>query len=306
MNLVWATALKYIRRNPGLSLASIVIITVTFSLGTIFFITNQFATRTVEYLQNQPTLSIFYDPKEKEENILAFKVFLEKQPGVDKVSYSTSADIQKQYLSSIGIASDQQGQYSFDTNQIRILRLQLKSGQDYKPFLQMVDNEKNKGALIIDRVFFQDIVDKIRDFSNTVTIGSLVITTVLFIVSLVLVYLTIGFTINRFAQEIEIMELVGADPKVIATPFMLQGAFYGVIAASISYATLLIFWIFAVIILKDNILFKFIEDMMTSVGLSGLFRPSWIFLAFGSIEIALGAMIGYACSFFATKRYIKT
>ncbi len=305
MNLVWATALKYIRRNPGLSLASIVIITVTFSLGTVFFVVNQFATRTVAYLENQPTLSVFYDPKEKEENILAFKEHLEKQPGVEKVTYSTSADIQKQYLSSIGIASDQQGQFSFNTNQIRILRLQLQSGQDYKPFIKMVDDEKNKGALIIDRVFFQDIVDKIREFSRTVTLGSVVVTTILFIVSLVLIYLTIGFTINRFAQEIEIMELVGADPKVIATPFMLQGAFYGFIASSISYFALLLLWVFAVIVLKDNILFKFIQDMMSSVGLSDLFTISWIFVLFGAIEIGLGTLVGYTCSFLATKRYIS-
>ena len=305
MNLVWATALKYIRRNPGLSLASIVIITVTFSLGTIFFVVNQFATKAVTYLQSQPTLSIFYDPKEKEENIIGFKGYLEKQNGVMKVTYSTSADIQKQYLTSIGISPEQQGQYTFDANQIRILRVQLKPETDYKPFVKMVDDEKNKGALIIDRVFFQDIVEKIRQFSNTVTVSSIVITTFLFIISIVLVYLTIGFTINRFSQEIEIMDLVGADPKVIAMPFMLQGGAYGVVASAISFVSILLLWSIANLVLQDNILFKFIHDMMSSVGLQALFYPSWLFVAFGAIEITLGALIGYGCAFFATKRYIK-
>ena len=305
MNLVWATTWKYIRRNPGLSLASIVIITVTFSLGTIFFVLNQFAAKAVDYLQSQPTLSVFYDPKEKEENIIAFKDYLEKQTGVMKVTYSTSADIQKQYLTSIGISSEQQGQYTFDANQIRIIRVQLKPGIDYVPFVKMVDDEKNKGALIIDRVFFQDIVEKIRQFSNTVTASSLIVTAFLFVISIVLVYLTIGFTINRFSQEIEIMDLVGAEPKVIAMPFMLQGGFYGTIAAVISFASITLFWVFANIVLKDNILFKFIHDMMSSVGLQALFYPSWIFVAFGTIEILLGAAIGYGCSYLATKRYIK-
>jgi hypothetical protein len=199
MNLVWATTMKYIRRNPGL-LASVVIITVTFSLIRVF-VMNQFAAKAVTYLQSQPTLSVFYDSKEKEENIVAFKTFLEKKEGVLKVTYSTSADIQKQYLTSIGIAPEQQGQYTFDANQIRILRVQLKPGADYKPFLQMVDDEKNKGALIIDKVFFQDIVEKIRQFSNTVIAGSLGITVFLLIVSVVLVFLTIGFTINRFRKK---------------------------------------------------------------------------------------------------------
>lgn len=305
MNLVWATTMKYIRRNPGLSLASVVIITVTFSLGSVFFVMNQFAAKAVTYLQSQPTLSVFYDSKEKEENIVAFKTFLEKKDGVLKVTYSTSADIQKQYLTSIGIAPEQQGQYTFDANQIRILRVQLKPGADYKPFLQMVDDEKNKGALIIDKVFFQDIVEKIRQFSNTVIAGSLGITVFLLIVSVVLVFLTIGFTINRFSQEIEIMDLVGADPKVIAMPFMYQGAVYGVVAATVSFLTLMLFWVLVNVILKDNILFKFIHDLMSSVGLEALFYPSWLFAVFGAIELGLGAFIGYGCAFFATKRYIK-
>ncbi len=305
MNLVWATTLKYIRRNPGLSLASIVIITVTFSLGTLFFVMNQFATKAVTYLQSQPTLSVFYDPKEKEDNILTFKGYLEKQPGVMKVTYSTSADIQKQYLTSIGISPEQQGQYTFDANQIRIIRVQLKPDVDYKPFVKLVDDEKNKGALIIDRIFFQDIVEKIRQFSNTVTVSSIFITAFLFIISIVLVYLTIGFTINRFSQEIEIMDLVGAEPRVIAMPFMLQGGVYGIVASAISFLSITILWAIANLILQDNILFKFIHDMMSSVGLQALFYPSWLFVAFGFIEIGLGALIGYGCAFFATKRYIK-
>lgn len=306
MNLVWATTMKYIKRNPGLSLASIVIITVTFSIGSIFFVVNQFANKAVQYLQNQPTLSVFYDPKEKEENIITFKNNLESQKGVAKITYTTSADIQKQYLSSIGMASEQQGNYEFDANQIRILRVQLENGYDYKPFVQMVKDEQSKGALIIDYIYFQEIVDKIKQFSNTVTIGTLVITAVLFIISIVLVYLTIGFTINRFAQEIEIMELVGAEPKVVGMPFKLQGAFYGAVASFLSFITLTGLWALSVIILKDNILFKFIEDMMTSVGLSDLFKPSLLFVIFGTIEVALGTTIGYACSAIATKRYIKS
>lgn len=305
MNLVWATTMKYIRRNPGLSLASVVIITVTFSLGSIFFVMNQFATKAVTYLQSQPTLSVFYDPKEKEENIVKFKTFLEKKDGVTKVTYSSSADIQKQYLTSIGIAPDQQSQYTFDTNQIRILRIQLRPDIDYKPFVQLVNDEKNRGALIIEIVFFQEVVDKIRQFSNTVVVSSITVTVFLLIISVVLVFLTIGFTINRFSQEIEIMDLVGADPKVIAQPFKLQGAVYGTTAAAISFISLATFWLVANLILKDNILFKYIHDLMADVGLEALFYPSWLFAAFGGIELALGAIIGYVCAHVATKRYIN-
>lgn len=304
-NLVWATTMKYIRRNPGLSLASIVIITVTFSIGTLFLVVDQFARRSVEYLQNQPAFSIFYDQREKEENIIAFKKKLETQKGVTKVTYTTSADIQKNYLSSLGLENEQQNKYAFDANQIRILRIQLDAKVDYLPFIKLVEDEKNKGALITETVFFQDVIEKIRDFSRTVNIGSLIITTFLMLISLVLVYLTIGFTINRFSQEIEIMDLVGAEAKVIATPFVLQGAFYGFSAALLSYGSTLVFWSIAVLTLSNNLLFDFIERMLSSVGLGSLFHFSPIFIWTGLAMLTLGTLIGYSCALLATKKYIK-
>jgi cell division protein FtsX len=76
------------------------------------------------------------------------------------------------------------------------------------------------------------------------------------------------------------MDLVGADPKVIAMPFMYQGAVYGVVAATVSFLTLMLFWVLVNVILKDNILFKFIHDLMSSVGLEAIlpvmaFRGFW-------------------------------
>lgn len=303
--LVWSTTWKYIRRNPGLSLASIVIITVTFSIGTMFLVVDQFARKSVQYLQDQPAFSIFYDEREDEENIATFKTFLEKQDGVEEVTYTTSADFQQQYLSSIGMTNEQQASYTFDSTQIRILRLRLDSEVDYKPFLDLIEDERNKGALITEIVFYQDIIERINDFSKTINTGSIIITTILLIISLVLVYLTIGFTINRFAQEIEIMDLVGADAKVIATPFILQGAFYGSVASFLSYSSTILLWTLAILTLDNNLLFDFIRRMLESVGLNMLFTPSWTFVWFGVSVVVLGTLIGYGCAYFATKRYIK-
>lgn len=305
MKLLLSTTWKYIRRNPGLSIATVVIITITFSMGTLLFLLNLLARETVTYLQTQPTISVFYDPREKEDNVLAFKSFLEKQPGMIKVSYNTSAEIQKNYLSSIGIAEDNQDQYAFDTNPIKIIRLHLEPNADYDKFVQLVNEEKSKGALIMDIVFFKEIVDKIKEFSNTIALGGSIVTGFLLIISLVLIYLTIGFTINRFAQEIDIMQLVGAEPKLILMPFTLQGAFYGTIAALISYISMLLLWFGANLALKDNILFTFFKNIISEVGLGGLYTLSPFYLLFGLILIILGFLVGFACSYLATRRYIR-
>jgi cell division protein FtsX len=305
MKLLLSTTWKYIRRNPGLSLATIVIITITFAMGTLLFIMNLFASATVNYLQSQPTISVLYNPKEKEENIAKFKSYLESQPGVVAVVYNNSSEIQREYLNSIGIPPEQQNQYAFDGNQMHVLRLQLEPNQDYQKFIALINEEKNKGALIVDIIFVQQIVDRIREFSNTVRIGGGIITLFLIVISLVLIYLTIGFTINRFAQEIDIMQLVGADSKLIMMPFILQGAFYGAIAAIFSYTTMLIFWGAAVMSLQNNILFEFIRNIITEVGLGALFTFTPLYLVFGIILTVIGIFIGVVCSYFATKRYIK-
>ncbi|GEM_PF-1991734 len=308
MRLLLSTTWKYIRRNPGLSLATIIIISITFSIGTILFLLNLFATQTVNYLQNQPTISIFYDQREKEESIIAFKTFLEGQKGITKVTFSSSTQIQQDYLNSIGINPEQQGQYSFDDYAIRILRLQVEPNTDYKYFLQLIESEKSKGALISQIVFIQEIVDKIREFSNTVRIGGTLVTVFLVAMSLLLIYLTIGFTINRFSQEIDIMQLVGAESKVIMLPFTLQGAFYGVVATLVSYIVMLVLWFSTVFFLgniQNNTLFAFIKNIVSEVGLGSLFTFSLVHVLFGVILVTLGLVIGISCSYVATKRYIK-
>lgn len=305
MKLLFTTTWKYIRRNPGLSIATTVIITITFAMATLLFLVNLLASQTVNYLQSQPTISVFYDPKEKEENVLAFKGFLEKQPGIIKVTYNSSSEIQKDYLNSIGIPTEQQNQYTFEDNQIRILRLQVEPNQDYQKYIELINSEKNKGALIFDIVFIQEVVDRIREFSNTVRIGGAAVTIFLIVISLVLIYLTIGFTINRYSQEIDIMQLVGADTKLIVAPFTLQGTFYGIFAALFSYISMMILWFSAIFALENNILFAFIRNMVSEVGLGHLFTLSPIFLLFGLALVLIGSIIGTLCAYLATKRYIK-
>lgn len=305
MKLLLATTWKYIRRNPGLSLATIVIMTITFAIGIILMLVNVIASSSVTYLQSQATISILYSPQEKEESIMSFKTFLEKQDGVISVKYVTWAELQKDSLSNIGISEEQQSKYTFENYQIRILRLQIKPDQNYNYFLSLIDSEKNKGAQIIEVVFIPNIVEKLKQFSNTVRLGGVAAIFFLVLVSMVLIYLTIGFTVNRFAGEIEIMQLVGAEPRLIMLPLALQGAFYGVVSALFAYIGLILVWVSAIFLLQSNVIFQFIQRMITTVGLGELFTISPLFVIFGIILLIIGLLTGLICSYLATKRYIK-
>lgn len=302
MNKLVDTAWKYSRRNPGLSLASTVILTITFSLGTVFLFVNLFLTKTVQYLQSQPTISVFYDAKEKEENILSFKSRLEQEKGMIRVIYVTQSD-SDQYLQRLGV--DPKDQTNVTTAEYRILRLQIAPDADYDYFGQLIEKEKNNGGLIMYWFFFKDITDRISEFSNTVRVGSILITVALLIVSVVLVYLTSAFTINRFSTEIEIMQLIGAERKAILSPFTIQGALYGIIAALIAYIITVGLWAIAVFVLRDNDVLRFIKNITAEVGLSALFTVSPWYIVVGLIEILIGGLLSYICSYLAVRKYIK-
>jgi len=299
------TALKYIKRNKGLSIATIIVITITFLLGNLSLMLNFVASKTADYLESQPTLSILYDPKEKMNNIEALKEYLEKDEKVKSVEIRDSEDMQRDYLKAMGIPDDEFDFYMSEEYRIKILRIKLEPNVEIDPYLNLAKDEKNKGAQIIKILFFKDIAQKIKQFSNAVKLVGVAITLLMVFISVVLIYLTISFSINRFATEIEIMQLVGAEPNVVIHPFSLQGAFYGMAAASLSYTivSLLILAIFSV--LRNNVIFLFIRNISDQIGITNPVNllPNLILL--GVCEVIIGGLLGFICSYIVAKKYIK-
>ena len=167
----------------------------------------------------------------------------------------------------------------------------------------------------VDRVkFFRDVVDSFRKWSTILKISGFVLLFVLGLISVLMILITIGITINSKGIEVEIMKLVGATDKYVKFPLILQGVFYGVAASFIAGILMLLMTpLFKQVV---SSLFKGIPAIggfWTTVfwarccgsGSETLIQRFLIIVGLFVFELVFGVVVGYIGSNLAIKKYLK-
>ena len=124
----------------------------------------------------------------------------------------------------------------------------------------------------------------VSNFTKKLIIG---VTLTFMFGSLLMIMNAIHLSIFTRKREIQIMQLVGAKPRMIRFPFLFEGAFYSVLAVFFSFI-LLIFFLEGT---KLGDLSSFQES----------FRPAIIF----GIELIASIGIGVISSYLAITYYLK-
>lgn len=138
-----------------------------------------------------------------------------------------------------------------------------------------------------------DVADKLVNIRKAVTMISLGLVTLLFIVSLFIISNTIRITMFSRKLEISIMKAVGATNWFIRWPFMVEGINLGVISCIVSFAVLCG-------------IYKGIEyicsGLIASFKLVNFFDYAWYILALFAI---IGVFTGSVGSLISMRKYLK-
>ena len=89
----------------------------------------------------------------------------------------------------------------------------------------------------------------------------------------------IGFNIMSHKGEIEIMDLIGSPAKYIKIPFLLEGAYYGVIGAIISASLIIIPWYSIMYVTKGSDFSFWITSMLNELSLNYLITINPLFIS---------------------------
>ncbi|TCS95668.1 permease-like cell division protein FtsX [Hazenella coriacea] len=148
----------------------------------------------------------------------------------------------------------------------------------------------------IDQVNFgEGITDKLLEFTDVATVAFLVFAVGLAVLAAFLISNTIKLTIIARQREIEIQRLVGASNWFIRWPFLIEGAFIGVVGAILPTVFVNVLYFFAFDIIgagEPNAILKLMP--VTTLGI-------WIS---GSIFV-LGVIIGSSGSIISVRRFLK-
>ncbi len=300
-----ATTKKHIMRNKWLSMASVIVIALTFLIVTTFTGLVIITQRTIASLEQKAQIIVFFLPDTPEEEILAIQEDLQKNEAIESVDYTSKEEALEAYRKDF--ADDPTLVESITSDALPpSLDIRATEIEMISEIIKELDELKASNENIEEIMYFKDVVESLRSISEVIRIGGAAIVIALSATTVLLILITIGFNINAHKHEIEVMQLVGSTDTYIRTPFLLEGAFYGIVGAAISITLLLGIWYTGIQLLKESDMFVFVSQTFTDIDMPYLKEadPRFIAMVIGA-ELAFGALLGYISSLLATWRYLK-
>ncbi|MBF1031798.1 MAG: FtsX-like permease family protein, partial [Candidatus Nanosynbacter sp.] len=141
----------------------------------------------------------------------------------------------------------------------------------------------------------QQAIKTVGSWVRLASIGGSIATVVFVVISSLVVFNTIRMAIFNRKDEIEMMKLIGAERSFIRGPFIVEAIMYGFIAAIIATVVG-----YGLLILAHDPMVKYgipIDNLLNHLKMYGVL----VFLSM----ILVGAAIGVASSWVATRKYLK-
>lgn len=278
-----------ITRHGGLSLATVLVITLTFGATSTFALFAFGAEKIIDYYESRALVTAFFEDEATEENIFALRDELLTRSGVVEVTYTS-----KEQAFSIYSEQFKDKPELLESIPTNVLPASLDVRTESLDDLPGVAEFFQGNELVEEVAFYQDVVERFRNLVSVARTSLLGLMGILSFISIVVVLITIGLVIHAMEDEIEIMALLGASKSYIRSPFIIQGAVYGILAAILSGGLLT---------LAIPALFPYIRSFFPNVSLAD---PSILFqLEIVGLEIVAGATIGSLGSWLAVNRYLE-
>jgi cell division transport system permease protein len=282
-------AILGITRHGGLSLTTVLVITLTFGATSALALFAFGAGKILDYYESRALVTAFFKDTASEEQILEIRNELLQRPGVKEVIYTSKDEAFALY--SEQFKDKPELLEGIPTN---VLPASLDVRTDSLEDLPGIAEFFKGNELVEEVAFYQDVVERFKNLVNVTRMALLALVLLFGAISVVVVLTTVGLIIHSMEEEIEIMTLLGATKTYVRLPFIIQGAIYGFLAAVISGG---------IITLLIPSVFPYVRSFFANVPLTD---PSVLFqAALVGLEALAGVFIGSFGSWLAVNRYLK-
>lgn len=234
-------------RGDAVSVATVLIMTVTLTLiGSMIFL-SALLSFTLNTITNKIDVSVYFVTTASEADILAVKNQIENLPQVASVTYTSAADALTAFRARHANdeltlqALNELGGNPLDAS----LSVHAKDPSEYGSIVNFLEASpvlSAGGTSIIDRINYaqnKSAIDRLTLATQAMRNIGFAIVILFAIASILIAFATIRLAIYTAKDEIAVMRLVGASNAYIQGPFVVTGIIAGVIAAVL---VLLILW----------------------------------------------------------------
>lgn len=289
-------------RNAWLSLAAILIMTITLLIIFMAVASNNVLRDTVDAVRNRVKMSIYVKQNIDQKAVDQIKQDIQNIPGVLEVNYVSSEEARNKFAEANAgnqsiIDALKESKNNFPaTYHVKIEDIDNPSKlEDYTKNDELIKkwlDPKQPPSFSSSHRMTIDNIAKYAKFAEKAGIAVAIIFTA---VASLVVFNTIRMAIFNRKDEIYMMRLIGAEPGFVRSPFIVEAVLNGVISAVIATSSGLI----AFDLLKDTLTEKGIEI----TGTIELATRYW-YLVY-AVMIMVGMAIGVCSSFLATRKYLK-
>lgn len=286
-------------RNGWMSVAATIIVTLTLFTISVFIILNFVVNIAVGEVKDDIDMGVYFNPETEETKVLDVKYTLLTLGDVEDVKYVNQEETRKEMIEFL--KKTQKDQRLIDVasegNFPASLKIKAKDPKKLNVITEFLDTQEYKDIIQkIDYKQKEEVIKNILNFTDVVKKIFLGLFIIFIIIALVILLNTIRITIFTRASEIEIMKLVGATNWYIRGPFILEGAFYGIIATVVS------------ILIIYPILYFISPGIYQTFDNYGQTMFSYFnshFLSITGLMILTGILLGTISSIIAMQRYLK-
>ncbi|MBI4091913.1 MAG: FtsX-like permease family protein [Candidatus Levybacteria bacterium] len=284
-----STVSKYVRRSPYQALSAALIMGLTFFAVTVFSILTILSIRFISYFETRPQLTVFFKDSATREEIRDLEKNLSDTQKTSSIKY-----VSKEEALAIYREQNKSDPILLDLVTADILPASIEVQATQAEHLSELAGVVRGSPLVEEVIFQKDIVDTLISWTNAARRLGIAVIAILVTVSVLVIITIIGIKITVRREEIETMRLLGATNWFIRAPFLLEGAFYGVVGSLIGGS------------LAIGLFYYFSPSFESFLRGVAIFPVSPIMmLELLAIEVIIASLLGIFASYLAVLRYLK-
>ncbi len=288
-------------RNSSVSLASVLIMTVTLTVITMILFFGVVMSSTLETIKNKVDINVYFVKSADEANILALTESIKKMPEVASVDYISRKQaydtFRERHADEAATlqALDEIGENPLPAS----LNIKAKDPSQYDAIVSALKTKEEAivSTTMIDKINYTknkqaiDAISRIMVAANKI---GFLIAIFFAAVSILITFNTIRLAIYIFREEISVMRLVGASETYIRGPFVTVGILYGIVSAILTVL---------ILVPLTQSLGGWTDKLGTGINLFSYYQ-SQLPLIILALTVG-GSLLGAISSFLAIRRYLK-
>lgn len=291
------SALRSIKRNFSLSMASIICTTITLLIVGIATLFSANVNNFTDDLEKSLSIIIYIDKNATTEEIDKIKSNLLEIKNIksDQIEYKSKEQLKEETLAKTDKNSALYTIVNSWTEESNPLKPEyIVSVKEIEELNHTVETIKNINKVETVQ-YSEDVVDRMVPVFKVVEKVTIGIIIGLIVVTIFLICNTIRLTIFARKNEIEIMRLVGTSNFVIKLPFVIEGLFLGLIGSIIPVVSTILGYVIA----YDKLDHHLFTNLITMI------EPMPFVIYVAGILIGIGAIIGMVGSYATVRKYLK-